>query len=221
MDVKTEGVWRSALRPRRLMFMAAVVLLALGALAWYWLRPAAVNSFADCQRAGYPVQESYPEVCRTPDGRTFANPTQTAKPAPPPAAITQTNAVFTTLVSGDSRGPGDKRSVLIKEPAQWRRFWGEVHAHITPPPPLVEVDFKQNMVVAAVMGQKPTAGHSIKVIGITETADKLLVTVRETSPGAGCVTAQALTNPYHLVKTKRSDKPVEFKTDPVTRDCAR
>ncbi|MBN2014761.1 MAG: DUF333 domain-containing protein [Candidatus Altiarchaeota archaeon] len=30
-----------------------------------------VNSFEDCVNAGYPVMESYPRQCKTPDGRTF------------------------------------------------------------------------------------------------------------------------------------------------------
>ncbi|MBN2517462.1 MAG: hypothetical protein JXB14_01315 [Candidatus Altiarchaeota archaeon] len=30
-----------------------------------------VNSFGECVAAGYPVMESYPRQCRTPDGRTF------------------------------------------------------------------------------------------------------------------------------------------------------
>lgn len=33
----------------------------------------AVTSFAECKEAGYPVQESFPEQCRTPDGRIFTN----------------------------------------------------------------------------------------------------------------------------------------------------
>lgn len=36
----------------------------------------AINSFAECAQAGYPIMESYPEQCATPDGRTFANETQ-------------------------------------------------------------------------------------------------------------------------------------------------
>lgn len=31
----------------------------------------AVNSFDDCQKAGYPVGESYPAQCWTPDGKRF------------------------------------------------------------------------------------------------------------------------------------------------------
>ncbi|QQG37529.1 MAG: hypothetical protein HYS26_02755 [Candidatus Kaiserbacteria bacterium] len=32
-----------------------------------------INSFDECAAAGYPIMESYPEQCRTPDGRTFVN----------------------------------------------------------------------------------------------------------------------------------------------------
>jgi hypothetical protein len=34
------------------------------------------NDFASCKDKGYPIQESYPEVCRTPSGKTFTNPDQ-------------------------------------------------------------------------------------------------------------------------------------------------
>lgn len=30
-----------------------------------------ITSFEDCKKAGYPVMESYPEQCRTPDGKVF------------------------------------------------------------------------------------------------------------------------------------------------------
>ena len=30
-----------------------------------------ISSFEECQAAGYPIMESYPEQCKTPDGRTF------------------------------------------------------------------------------------------------------------------------------------------------------
>lgn len=33
----------------------------------------AIDSFKECAAAGYPIMESYPEQCATPDGRTFTN----------------------------------------------------------------------------------------------------------------------------------------------------
>jgi hypothetical protein len=56
----------------------ALVLAALAALAiWLWLSwraeaPAGeILSFDDCAAAGYPIMESYPARCATPDGRSF------------------------------------------------------------------------------------------------------------------------------------------------------
>lgn len=33
--------------------------------------PVVVNSFAECEKAGYPVMESYPRQCRVPGGALF------------------------------------------------------------------------------------------------------------------------------------------------------
>lgn len=53
--------------------------VALGAGIFFIIRPAVilVDSFEKCVAAGYPVMESYPEQCRTPEGVTF---TKNAKP---------------------------------------------------------------------------------------------------------------------------------------------
>lgn len=36
-------------------------------------RVISIGSFEECALAGYPIMESYPERCATPDGRTFVN----------------------------------------------------------------------------------------------------------------------------------------------------
>jgi hypothetical protein len=40
----------------------------------YQISKSPINSFDECARAGYPIMESYPEQCRTPDGRNFTRP---------------------------------------------------------------------------------------------------------------------------------------------------
>ena len=60
--------------------IAILVLLALFLALQYYPYPkkqeetpvAEVRSFEDCAAAGYPVMESYPRQCKTPDGRTYA-----------------------------------------------------------------------------------------------------------------------------------------------------
>ncbi|MDP3953904.1 MAG: Gmad2 immunoglobulin-like domain-containing protein [bacterium] len=50
----------------------AVIVISWGAIEIATKRPApSVNTFEECVSAGYPVMESYPRQCKTPDGKTF------------------------------------------------------------------------------------------------------------------------------------------------------
>lgn len=49
-----------------------------------------ISSFSDCEKAGYPVMESFPRQCRTPDGLIFAEEL--------PGKITYTNASADLIV---------------------------------------------------------------------------------------------------------------------------
>lgn len=55
-----------------------LIVVILGGTAIYFIAfkpgevpPPTVNSFEECVSAGYPVLESYPRQCKTPDGKTF------------------------------------------------------------------------------------------------------------------------------------------------------
>ena len=45
-----------------------------------------ISSFTECVAAGYPVAESYPRQCRTPDGRNFVEQIQMS-PLPPEGGV--------------------------------------------------------------------------------------------------------------------------------------
>jgi hypothetical protein len=51
-----------------------------------------VASFEECVKAGYPVMESHPRQCRTPDGRTYAEELPT-----PPITYNNTSKEFITV----------------------------------------------------------------------------------------------------------------------------
>jgi len=61
-----------------------------------------VLSFEDCAAAGYPLMESYPRQCATPDGRTFAE----ELPAPDPTYLNASadNIVVTNPTPGSVTG---------------------------------------------------------------------------------------------------------------------
>lgn len=62
-----------------------IVALFLSALTFVFYKltnKIEVSSFAECKKAGYPIQESYPERCVTPDGKSFVNPDQVVPSQP-------------------------------------------------------------------------------------------------------------------------------------------
>jgi hypothetical protein len=81
-------------RPSTIALIALVVVLTLIAGLLLSLsriaqqqRMYSIFTFEDCKAAGYPIMESYPEQCATPDGRTFVNETQQPVQDPNPIQI--------------------------------------------------------------------------------------------------------------------------------------
>ena len=72
---------KKLLRVKWLIMLGGLVVAVL--IVWLvWIRPvqreSGIGSFEECVAAGNPVQESYPEVCMTKDGKRFVNPKQDA-----------------------------------------------------------------------------------------------------------------------------------------------
>ncbi|MBI2357231.1 GerMN domain-containing protein [Candidatus Dojkabacteria bacterium] len=57
-----------------LVFVLLVLLSYMFLKAKYEEKVRNIDTYQECVDAGYPVAESYPSVCRTPDGRSFTNP---------------------------------------------------------------------------------------------------------------------------------------------------
>jgi hypothetical protein len=82
-----------------IIVLVIIGIAALGAGGWMLfqqvIKPASINSYADCVAAGYPILESYPEQCNTPDGKHFTNPD--AIPQGPPGEFTSLKGTPITL----------------------------------------------------------------------------------------------------------------------------
>jgi hypothetical protein len=204
------------IKPKAFLLVGIGVFLAL---AWLWIgvnRAPRIKNFKECVAAGYPVSESVPSVCRTPEGKSFIDKIPNNEPLPG-----KTNLKFETLVSGDNRGKSAGGRSVIRDQETWAKVWDEIHAHVQPRPPLLEVDFNKDMVIYALMGVRPSSGFNTKIENIVLEQDRLLVVVGETSPGPECMTAQVQSNPYHIVRLERSDKPVSFELEKTVKNCQR
>ncbi len=104
----------------------------------------------------------------------------------------------------------DARRTVLRTAEEWVEYWTLFYGNVSPPPQAPTISFGSEMVVVATSGSKPTGGYSIQIEGVFEANGEVLVAVVETSPGAGCMSTQALTAPATAVRVQSSGAPVRF-----------
>ena len=90
--------------------------------------------------------------------------------------------------------------LIIRDDSSYARFWTSLGAGARP-----AVDFSRDIVIVAASGQRNTGGNGIAVERVTRTGDGLAVEVVETTPGANCMTTQAITQPVDVVVVAAAD----------------
>ncbi len=123
--------------------------------------------------------------------------------------------VHTTVISNIP----DRRRVVIRTQQAWASFWNEFTDNLSSPPDQPNIDFDQQMVIAATMGQRNTGGYTISIDGIFLDNDELIVRVLETMPGAGCLTIQAVTAPATAVVLDAVGTDPEFVEGTAATRC--
>lgn len=111
------------------------------------------------------------------------------------------------------------RQVVVADAQAWAAEWQTIWANHTQPPALPAIDFATSVIVIAAMGQRPTTGYSITIAEVRAANGSLQVDVQERSPGASCVTGQALTSPVHIVQVPRHSTTASFNVTRTTFGC--
>jgi hypothetical protein len=109
--------------------------------------------------------------------------------------------------------------IVIADAQAWADAWSTIHAHFTVPPALPAVDFSTSVLVLAATGPRSTTGHSVVIQEVRIAGGSLDVAVLERSPGASCVTGQAVTSPVHVVEVPRRATTASFTVNTVTYAC--
>ncbi len=118
---------------------------------------------------------------------------------------------FETISKDHYSGHDERKEYIIKDNSAWSSLWEVVHSTRSPKPKIPEIDFSKEMIVAVFQGMQATGGHAIKIEKITEKVNSIEIFIEETVPAPESFVTDALTNPYHIIKTKRVDKEVFFK----------
>lgn len=110
---------------------------------------------------------------------------------------------------------------VLRDQEAYGSFWRQLHASESSVPDLPEVDFDTQIVVAVVLGQRPTGGYSVEVDEVltTESGNPVQVQYTESIPGDGCAVQQVLTSPYVLVTVETQGQNVTFSGSEEVYSC--
>jgi len=98
---------------------------------------------------------------------------------------------------------------LIAHAGEFARIYREIHSGEVPQPSPPAIDFAHSLVLAAFLGQRPTAGYGI-ALGparhvVEDDGPWLQVAVTTRQPPAGAIAAQVITSPYSLIRVARGE----------------
>jgi hypothetical protein len=128
------------------------------------------------------------------------------------AAALAVDVPFTTIARGDVSDQETARQATVRTLADWQALW---KAH-SPNEKLPVVDFATRMVVGLFLGTKPSSGYEVEIVGARPDGAALVVQYVQRQPKPGTITAQILTQPYHLIAVPRHADPVKFVQVPDT-----
>jgi len=116
---------------------------------------------------------------------------------------------FATVERGAASGIREPSQIVVRASREWVLVWAR-HARsvgtVVAPP----VDFSREMVVGVFMGERETGGYRIEISGIERTESGIRVRYVTRAPEPGAVLTQALTQPFHLIRLARDERPVTF-----------
>ena len=119
-----------------------------------------------------------------------------------------------TIASGtQATGVDGARYQLITSQDQLIGLWSQVHAAQLQLPPLPQVDFQRETLVAILLGRRSTGGYGVAVRRVSVEGSELYLDTEFTEPAAGAITTQALTSPWTLVRVLRGGFQVAWIRD--------
>jgi hypothetical protein len=155
--------------------------------------------------------------------------------ADPPSAPSRAESVREphpgfTLLGADIVSPYygglDKPAyLLLRSSEEWAALWSEIEPRTsraqgqTSHNPVPAIDFGKHALIVAAAGSKPTGCCTVEIQSLSESSERLLVTVLEKEAGANCMTTQAFTYPIAIAVIPKTAKPVDFNIVRRVENC--
>jgi PrcB C-terminal len=108
---------------------------------------------------------------------------------------------------------------VVRDRRSWARVWRRLKSGELPRQTPPSVDFSRRMLIVVTQGRQPSGGYSVRIRAIADNGTRLVVDAREYEPARHCITPQVVTAPYHVVRVRRTPKPVAAERRRVVVDC--
>ncbi|MDO8452451.1 MAG: protease complex subunit PrcB family protein [bacterium] len=111
---------------------------------------------------------------------------------------------FKPVARGQDSSFKERVFYTINTQDEWAKLWDSMHPG-RGPEGLPTVNFDEEMIIIAMQGSQPTGGYMVRITGVEHKDAVVGVTIKEDSPGVGCLTTQALTAPFDIVRIPKID----------------
>ena len=103
---------------------------------------------------------------------------------------------------------------LITSQTELVSLWQRAYGSRLTVPPLPNLDFRRETVVAVFMGSRSTGGYGLDVKDVRDEEGELYIDLVVTEPAPGAITTQALTSPWLLLRVQRGGYAAAWLRDP-------
>jgi len=102
------------------------------------------------------------------------------------------------------------QNIVISDSAAWNELMSKMDSvnNVTGSFSETEIDFSNNLILAAFDQIRPSGGYSIEIKSIREFTGSIIVNIENVIP-VGVVTG-VITQPYHIVKIPKKNKQIVF-----------
>jgi hypothetical protein len=183
--------------PKRRRLPGALILILLTLL---------VVSCATIAERGEPSAEAgnlerLPPESEAPEAdEDVATEDEQAERTPAPADTIEGRIVpYELLTEGSQSSMLREMTLAIETEQQFLTIWRVMHENRAELPPLPEVDFATQIVLAVFAGRRPTGGYEPEILRVEVEGETLLAYYRIIAPDPDDIVSQVITTPYVMV----------------------
>lgn len=126
---------------------------------------------------------------------------------------------FTVLEEGaNAKDIIEGKNYVIQNEEELSLLWSMIYGEDAPPMPAV--DFATEEVLAVFAGEQATGGYDISVKDIVQENGTRVVTILHEMPEEGCMTTQAITSPFELVRVPAGSGSITHEDETVAVSCS-